>query len=155
MDGTDCRILEPSPFSPKWFSHKCKGPGVRYEIGICLSTGWIVLVHGPFHCGAYPDLKIFQMGMKKVLLENESVIVDGSYADPRCEYNCKAGVSSRNLHALLWARHETVNRRFKQFGAIGQQFRYDVIRYSDCFHAVANLTQAMIENEDPLFQFSF
>ncbi len=139
VDGTDCRIFEPSPFSPKWLSHKFKGPGVRYEIGLCLSTGWIIWVHRPFHCGAYPDLKTFRMGMKKVLLENEIVIADGSYTDPRCECNCKAGVSSHNLHSLFRARHETVNRRFKQFGAIGQRFRHDVIRDSDCFHAVAKL----------------
>ena len=42
LDGTDFRILEPSPFDPKWYSHKFKGAGVRYEVGICLKTGWIV-----------------------------------------------------------------------------------------------------------------
>ena len=34
LDGTDFRIQEPTPFDPKWFSHKFKGPGLRYEIGV-------------------------------------------------------------------------------------------------------------------------
>ena len=27
LDGTDFNIQEPSPFDPKWFSHKFEGPG--------------------------------------------------------------------------------------------------------------------------------
>ena len=34
IDGTDCEINEPSPFDRKWFSHKLRGAGLRYEIGI-------------------------------------------------------------------------------------------------------------------------
>ena len=48
VDGTDCRIREPSPFNPKWYSHKFHGPGLRYEIGICIRTGHLVWVHGLF-----------------------------------------------------------------------------------------------------------
>ena len=36
IDGTDCQIQEPTPFSPKWFSHKFNGPGIRYEVGILI-----------------------------------------------------------------------------------------------------------------------
>jgi hypothetical protein len=28
VDGTDFRIHEPSPFSPRWYSHKFKGAGL-------------------------------------------------------------------------------------------------------------------------------
>ena len=55
VDGTDFRIQEPSPFDPKWYSHKFRGPGLRYEIGVCIKTGWIVWVNGPFPAGAWPD----------------------------------------------------------------------------------------------------
>jgi hypothetical protein len=33
-DGTDFRIFELTEFDPKWFSHKFRGPGVHYEIGV-------------------------------------------------------------------------------------------------------------------------
>ena len=66
IDGTDCRIEEPSPFDEKWFSHKFKGPGVRYEIGIAVN-GNIVWVHGGFLCGEWTDLKISQGAVLEVL----------------------------------------------------------------------------------------
>lgn len=58
VDRTDCPIFEPTPFDPKWVSHKFKGPGVRYEVGIAIGTGEIVWAFGPFPCGAYNDLNI-------------------------------------------------------------------------------------------------
>jgi len=63
VDGTDCMIEEPVPFSPKWYSHKFHGPGVRYKIGAGVQTGWIVWVNGPFPCGEWSDrsLKISSM----------------------------------------------------------------------------------------------
>jgi hypothetical protein len=36
IDGTDCRIWDPMPFSPKWYSHKFKCPGLRYKVGLCI-----------------------------------------------------------------------------------------------------------------------
>ena len=39
VDGTDCRIYEPEPFDTKWYSHKFNGPGLRYEIGVCIVSG--------------------------------------------------------------------------------------------------------------------
>jgi hypothetical protein len=46
--GTDFRILEPTEFDQKWFSHKFRGSGVRYEIGLCIATGNIVWAHGEY-----------------------------------------------------------------------------------------------------------
>ena len=58
IDGTNFRIYEPSPFSPKWFSHKFHGPGLRYEVGIAIRTGWIVWINGPYPPGDWPDVRI-------------------------------------------------------------------------------------------------
>ena len=58
MDGTDCRIQEPTPFSPKWFRSKFRGPGIRYEVGLNINTGDIVWVFGGYPCDEYPDLKL-------------------------------------------------------------------------------------------------
>jgi hypothetical protein len=58
LDGTDFRIHEPQPFDRKWYSHKFKGPGVRYEVGVCIQTGHMCWVNGPYPCGEWTDLKI-------------------------------------------------------------------------------------------------
>ncbi|EFX70022.1 hypothetical protein DAPPUDRAFT_113096 [Daphnia pulex] len=51
IDGVDFRIMEPSPFNPKWYSHKFHGPGLRYELAICIQTGDIVWAYGGLPCG--------------------------------------------------------------------------------------------------------
>ena len=43
VDGSDFRIRDLSPFSKKWYSHKFHGPGLRYEAGISVARGDIVL----------------------------------------------------------------------------------------------------------------
>ena len=57
-DVTNFRIQEPTPFSKRWYSHKFKGPGLRYEIAVSIEDGdlW---TNGPFPAGQYPDLKVF------------------------------------------------------------------------------------------------
>ena len=76
VDGTDYSINEPQlrpgrprprsrkgkllPYNPKWYTKKYQGAGVRYEIGVCIQTGDIVWTNGPFPCGRWQDLKIFQ-----------------------------------------------------------------------------------------------
>lgn len=59
-DGTDLKIREPQPFNKKWYSHKFKGPGVRYEIGLSIRNGDIVWTSGSggFPCGDWADIKI-------------------------------------------------------------------------------------------------
>ena len=42
VDRTDFCILEPTLFDPKYYSHKFKGPGLRYEVGFGIGNGLIV-----------------------------------------------------------------------------------------------------------------
>ena len=67
FDGTDFHIAEQTPFGGTWYSHKCKGPRLRYEAGICVLTGHIVLIIGGYPCGAYLDLHIFREGLSEFL----------------------------------------------------------------------------------------
>ena len=67
VDGTDCRICEPSPFSSKWYSHKFNGPGLRYEVAVSISTGHLVWAYGPFPCGSHPDISIFKLRLAEKL----------------------------------------------------------------------------------------
>ena len=147
MDGTDCRINEPSPFNPKWFSHKFKGPGIRYEIGICIVTGDIVWVHGGFPCGAWPDLRIARHAIVYELDPGEQIIADGGYRDGFHYFDTPSGRHDYRdrLKSEARARHETVNSRLKQFNVLSGIFRHQYRLHPMCFMAVAHLTQFSLD----------
>ena len=152
VDGTDCVICEPHPFSRAWYSFKHNGPGVRYEIAVSTITRFIIWAHGPYPCGAYSDLKIFRLKLKGVLLPNEKVIADRGYKDEKCAYFPSDMKYPDKLFSKSRARYETFNQRIKQFNMAGQRFRHHVSRHGVCFHAAANITQLMLEYESPLFE---
>ena len=79
VDGTDFWIPEPSPFDRKWFSHKFNHAALRYEMALCIQTGWIVWTNGPFCAGSHSDVKIFRAGLKRELDLYECVEVDRGY----------------------------------------------------------------------------
>jgi hypothetical protein len=49
------------------------------------------------------------------------------------------------------SRHETVNKRFKQWGSLHRVFRHHLGKHQAVFFAVATITQLAIENGEPLF----
>ena len=146
IDGTDFRIKEPRPFSPSWYSHKFKGPGVRYEVGVCIATGWIVWINGPFRCGSYSDKTIAQQGLHRILDANERYIADGGYKSlnvaltPHHAYDHE---ESRYMQ-ICRTRHETINTRFKKFESIGNTFTRDVEKHALFAHAIFNVVQVGI-----------
>lgn len=144
LDGTDFSIYEPTPFDAKWYSHKLNGPGLRYEIGICLRTGDIVWVNGGVPCGEYPDLKLAREGYLNIIDEGELTIADDGYQDAaHFIYPQRYPEIGARLKVVM-SRHETVNKRMKQWGCLKQRFRHRRILHPVCFRAVANLTQLTI-----------
>ena len=143
MDGTDFRIQEPSPFSKEWYSHKFKGPGLRYEIGVSVATGRIVSFHGPFPCGSFPDIKIFRLGMKTKLLPGEQALADSGYrGDSKvCTDADATSVYHRKKMSNARARHETINGRLKTWGCLKQTFRHHRSKHHIVFKAVLTLVQ--------------
>ena len=116
--------------------------GIRYEIGLSIISGDIVWVNGGVPCGDWPDLRLARDSYVYMVRPNEMTIADEGYTD-------------RNyfIHdQRIMARHETVNRRMKQFGVLGQKFRHNRSLHPQCFYAVANLTQFMIANGESLFE---
>lgn len=154
VDGTDCPIAEPSPFSRAWFSYKLRSAGLRYEVGISIESADIVWVSGPFQCGTMNDLSIFRQGMKLQLDDGERVIADSGYRDTSCITPDEAYLLPGRIHSRLRARHETVNARLKDFNVLFKRFRHDVAFHGPCFHAVANVTQLMLSTK-PLFHVDF
>lgn len=150
IDGTDCRIQEPTPFDSKWYSHKFRGPGLRYEIGVSIDEGNIIWANGPFQCGSWPDVVIFRSQLKQRLLPDEKVLADRGYGDAKCVYEIP-GRGAR-YSSLLRARHETLNGRLKNFAILRGCFRHPLERHVDCFYAIVNLCQLTICTGDKLFE---
>ena len=70
-------------------------------------------------------------------------MADKGYRGERCirtPYNVVSHTDSRAMGKAL-ARHETVNRRLKQFKVLGNKFRHELKKHLDCFNACAITTQ--------------
>jgi hypothetical protein len=154
IDGTDFRIYQWKPFWTGWYSHKFKGPGLGYEVGLNIMTGQIVWIHGPFPCGEWPDLNIFGVGLKALLTKGEKVIADLGYAaEPNHIIPPTGDMSS--IAARVRGRHEHVNKRFKQFQILHRCFHHKVDKHQPVFCAVAVITEVCLENGEPLYQIDF
>ena len=54
----DTPCCEPHPFELGMFLEKHNGPGIKYEVAVCIKPGWIVWANGPFKAGV-SEKKIF------------------------------------------------------------------------------------------------
>ena len=149
VDGTDCPVFEPMPFNKEMFSHKLNGPGVKYEVGVCLKTARIVWVNGPF-VGSKSDGKIFRDGLGALLCDDECVEVDKGYRGDDKMMTPEIGFTSakRKMKSNARAQHEAVNGRLKHFSVLTTHFRHmkpskeEMLRkHKICFNAVAVITQ--------------
>ena len=127
MDCTDCRIYEVQvPFCTVWYSSKFRGPGIRYEIAICILTGDIVWINGPFPCGITDNI-IYKSDLGKRLRPGEFVEADSGYEGndnvkpPGAKVNHVQGEKKSQARG----RHEGVNGRITFFHAICDRFRHN------------------------------
>ena len=148
VDGTDFRIQEPTPFSKRWYSHKFNGPGLRYEVAISIDKDGILWTNGPFPAGQYPDIKIFRQALRSLLEPNEKVIADKGYIGEPDD----VVIHRDDMNSLYRARHETCNKRFKQFNILKNVFRHDLEKHGIVFHCVAVLTQLSLQWGEELFE---
>jgi hypothetical protein len=153
VDGTDCPISEPSDFSSRWYSHKFKGAGLRYEIGIAIQSGWVVWKNGPFPCGTFPDIKIARRDLVHHLVPGEKYIADRGYRDGGLYADTPSGYNnpSQRMKAIVRARHESFNSRIKKFKIFSTRYRNKRESHYMAFHAVVNILQLEIENGYPMY----
>ena len=79
VDGTDCPIPYQQAVPEAWYTKKFNGHGLRYEIGVCIITGYIVWLMGPFPCGDWPDIVCFRYALRQMLDASERVEADDGY----------------------------------------------------------------------------
>ena len=154
VDGTDFRVQQSTVFDTKWYSHKFKGPGLRYEVAVSINGGDIVWTNGPFPCGRWPDITIFRSGLMDNLLPGERVEADRGYRGQPDKIRIPdqfENLEEKKKKQRARSRHETVNRRFKQFNILKHEFRHNLHNHQIVFQSVVVLTQLSIKNGEVLF----
>jgi DDE superfamily endonuclease len=162
VDGTDCPTMEPWPFDPKWYSHKFNGPGVKYEVGVCIKTGYIVWVNGPF-VASTGDATIFKNTLSGILADDEGVEVDKGYGgDNKLKSpQVNSSQSQKKEKAGVRARHENVNSRLKIYNVLNIPFRHlnprntMMEKHGMCFNAIAVITQLKFESGEKLYDVKY
>ena len=156
VDGTNFRIEEPTEFDKTWYSHKFKKAAVKYEVGLDMK-GNIAWINGPFR-GSENDLAIFRRELLPRIPTGRLVIADKGYrgVDIVSVPNGLEEKEIQRFKSVILARHETINKRFKDFGILNQTFRHTRKRdplksHKPFFTAVAVITQFKINNGEQLF----
>ena len=159
VDGTDFLICEPKPFAMDFYSHKFAKAGLRYEVGVCIQTGLIVWINGPFAVGKYNNITIFRSKMIYKLLDWEMVEVDQGYVGQPMKICMKygLGVSENQFEAKARARArgDMINGRFKNFCILMDRYKHKISMHSYVFHAVAVLMQISLTTVSPTFKVNY
>jgi hypothetical protein len=152
VDGTDCKIGEPTDWDKTWFSHKFKGPAVKYEVAVCIEKGHIVWTNGPFR-GSVNDLKIFKSDLANRVPPGKIVIADKGYRSIAFAStpNDLDSPDVMDYKKRVRARQESVNKRLKDFKVLKETFRHPRHKHKAVFEACAVIVQNNIEVDSPLF----
>ena len=99
---------------------------------------------------------IFGDALVSELEEGERVEADDGYvgeapAKVKCPKSFVNPVENEGMQSRVRSRHETVNKRFKQWGILNQIYRHNLDNHAYVFRAVVVLTQLSMENGEPLF----
>ena len=153
-DGTDIRIAK--KYAKDFWSYKFKKCGLRYEVALCIKTGYICWWNGPFQPGKYNDDMIFNMGLVGELEDGERVETDGGYRGSCPRYaKCPGTVTSdpdtAEMQQRVRSRQETCNKRLKHWNILRAPYRHDVLAHQQVFGAIIVLTQLSLENGEPIF----
>ena len=146
-------------FSEKFMSHKFKGNGLKYKVGVCIATGRIVWIHGPSRAGMN-DITLARQAFVSFLNDNEMAVADSGYRGEMHHIKTPDLMHFRSGEeyydaAVARARHETVNSRFKNKQVLVKRFRHSLAFHSSCFCAVAVITELNIEAGESLFSVQY
>ena len=97
---------------------------------------------------------VFFYALVGKLLLSEFVIADEGYFDGYNYCITPTGFHSYadRQRACIRSRHETVNRRYKEWGALRQKFRHGLEKHGLVFRAITNIIQMGLETDEPLFK---
>ena len=156
-DGVD--FLMAMSYLKEFYSYKFKKCALRYELALCIKTGWICHWNGPFEPGMYNDEMVFNMGLAGCLGDGERVETDKGYRGSapkhiKCPGTLFTDPEKEAMATRVRGRQETVNKRLKQWNILVAAYRHDISDHQDVFAAVAVITQLSLERE-PLFSVEY
>lgn len=160
IDGVHVFTCEPDDpeyrKNPKYYSHKFEKPGLSYEIALSLSESKVIWVNGPFPAGTN-DLTIFREELVYRIPIGIKAIVDRGYRSSELEYVLTSynGLDDDDVNDFkkrALSRHESFNKRIKNFEILTKQFRHSQEKNKAAFEAVCVTVQYQMEKGWPLFE---
>ncbi len=80
LDGANIPVE--MKFSEKFMSHKSKGNGLEYKVGVCIAAEQIVWIHGPAQASK-KKIRLARQAFVSFLNDNEMVVTDSGN---RCNF---------------------------------------------------------------------
>ncbi|KAG4076206.1 hypothetical protein HA402_014755 [Bradysia odoriphaga] len=147
LDSIDLKIIKQNPPNPKWYSHKLKAPGLRYEIGLSIQTGHIVWKNTGYPCGDSSEIALARESYTLCVEPGEKTFAKKAYRNK--QFFILPNQSNKTEHESIMARHLQLTQRLRRFSSLKQPFRHDLEKHTTVFNAVINVVQLMLENGDP------
>ena len=126
INGMDYRILQKgaarkgNAFGS--FKNASKS-ALHYKLGVDILTGNLIWVLRPYPVGKYTDIAIFISVLANCLEPGERVEADNGYVGRpdkiKCPNNDCNPAENRVMQGIERSRHETLNRRLKAWGILG------------------------------------
>lgn len=91
-------------------------------------------------CGDFLDLELARGCCVEFLEPKERSMADDGYKNSK--YFLLHTDKNSSGHKYIMRRHETVNKRIKQFNVLSHTFRHELSLHKICFHAVVNFNTA-------------
>ena len=150
IDGTQCPIWEPRPWSVIWSSHKFGGkPSVNCEIMLRLNKPELVWIFGPIPPGKYNDCATFKLKLMQQFPFWKRAVGDDGYRGLDEFISLRNEFDPPELAAFkerAMARHENFNQRLKKWQVLTKRFRHGVGNHKTAFRAVCAITLYEIGN---------
>jgi hypothetical protein len=153
IDGSDYRILQKGAARKgnAFGSFKYAGKSaLRYKLGVDILVGNLVWVSGPYPAGKYTNIAIFNSVLANCLEPGEHVEADHGYAGHpdkiKCTNNVCNPAENRVMQGNARSRHETLNKRLKAWGILGNVYRHDIREHGTVFFVCAVITQLSVAN---------
>lgn len=140
VDCTDVKCPNWGPIFST-YKHGKKG-GLRYEIAICIQTGHIVWINGPFPAGRFNDITIFRSSLLSFLDEDERVEADDGYIGEaplhiKCPKSFANPEETEYMQQRVRSRQETINKRLKDWNVLQVPYRHEPEDHGWVFRACA------------------
>lgn len=139
------------PYDSRYWSKKVNRAALRYEIAVCIRTGDIVWINGPYPAGCCNDLTIFYDKLVHKIPDGEMVEADKGYPHPKVRTADNfVSFADKKAKGKARNRHEHVNGLYKDFGILRQLYRHDRKRHMKNMGAITTILQVSFdEGQEP------